>query len=131
MACVLVQDPCNPYAVELMDRLYRRHGHRAVCFFTDRRIRARAERAVPALRSEAVAASYDVPLRHLARFADFVRRRYDVAGVVPFNEDTVMPSAQLADWLELGWNPLETMRRFRDKHALKQYLRTAHPHLRM
>ncbi len=131
MASVLVQDPVHPYAVHLMQHVHRRYGHRAVCFFTDRRRRLRDERAYPALRSPIVEATYDVPLDQLASFADRVRSRHEIVGILPFNEETLLPSSQLADWLGLRWNPLETIRRYRDKHALKELLRLRSPKIRM
>ncbi|MDP9033440.1 MAG: ATP-grasp domain-containing protein [Myxococcota bacterium] len=131
MPCVLVQDPCHPYATRLMDVLERRYGYRSVCFFTDHRVRAQAESQNSGLWARTVEAAYDVPLRELPRFADTVRQRHAIAGIIPFNEPTVLPASQLAEWLGLGWNKLETMRRFRDKHALKQFLRESCPELRV
>jgi hypothetical protein len=131
MTCVLVQDPLHPYAVHLMELVFRRYGHRSVCFFTDGASRAQHERAYPTLRTELVEANYHVSLDELPRFAESVRRRHGVVGVLPFNEQTVLASAQLADALGLGWNRLETMLRFRDKYAMKQFLRERHPHMRV
>jgi hypothetical protein len=131
MSCVLFQDPIHPYAVHLMQHVHRRYGHRAVCFYTQRRRRLLYERSYPALRSPIVEASYDVALHDLARFAERVRKRHDIVGVLPFNEETLLPSSQLAEWLALGWNQLDSIRRFRDKHALKEFLRVRCPGIRM
>jgi hypothetical protein len=114
-----------------MELAHRRHGHRSVCFFTDRRTRARFEGEYPLLRSPIVEARYDVDLRELRGFADFVRSRHEIAGVLPFNEEAVIPAARLSDWLAVGWNTLETMLRFRDKYAFKQHIRETCPHIRM
>ncbi|MDP9152391.1 MAG: ATP-grasp domain-containing protein [Myxococcota bacterium] len=114
-----------------MEVLERRYGYRSVCFFTDHRARAQAESQNAGVWARTVEATYDVPLRELPRFAETVRQRHAIAGIVPFNEPTVLPASQLAEWLGLGWNKLETMHRFRDKHALKQFLRESRPQLRV
>jgi hypothetical protein len=131
MASALFQDPCHPYAVHLIELLHRRHGHRAVCFFTDRKMRVREASAYPTLRSPLVEAVYDVSIDALGPFAERLRRRHDIVGVVPFAEPTVLAAAELAERLDLGWNDVETIRRFRDKHALKEHLRAHYPQIRV
>jgi hypothetical protein len=131
MAAVLVQDPLHPYAARFLEILHERHGHKAVCFFTDRRAKARARTGGATLPPAAIEATYDVSLQDLDAFADEVRRRHQVVGVLPFMEPAVLPAAQLASRLGLRWNCLETVRRFRDKHALKEFLRTRHPEIRV
>lgn len=131
MSSVLVQDPQHPYAVHLIQHVHRRYGHRAVCFFTDRRRRAVHERSYPALGTATVEATYDVALHELETFAERVRSRHDIVGILPFNEETLLPSSQLADWLGVGSNPIDTIRRYRDKYALKELIRLRRPDIRM
>jgi hypothetical protein len=119
----LIQDPHHEYAVRFIDHLFRKHGHRAVCFYTDRAHRLRQEREFQILASDRIAASYDVPLDELETFAQHVRAHYDIAGIIPFNEPAVLPAAQLAALLDLDCPQQEVMPRFRDKHAMKEHLR--------
>lgn len=60
-----------------------------------------------------------------------VSRTCEIAAVLPYNEETVLTAAELAEQLGLEWNRLEVMRRFRDKFALKEHLRRQRPDLRL
>jgi hypothetical protein len=131
MPSVLIQDPHHPYAEHLIKLCHERYGLSAVCFFTDPKARALYAHAYPTLRSPLVEAVYDIRLQELEGFAERLRNRHEIVGVVPFLEPTVLPAALLAERLKLGWNRLETMRRFRDKHALKEHLRVQHPNVRV
>lgn len=131
MASVLLQDPYHPYAVRFIELLHDKYGHGAVCFFTDRRTRVCNAAAFPALRSPLVEAVYDVSLDDLAGFAERVKQRHAIAGVVPFAEPTVLAAAELSERLGLGWNDRATVERFRDKYAFKEHLRAHHPHVRV
>jgi hypothetical protein len=102
-----------------------------VCFYTDLRERLFHQANYPILRSECVAASYDVSARDLSTFAAHVAHAHNVTAILPFNEPTVAPAVELARLLNLGWAQPEVVRRFHDKFALKEYVRNNHPHVRM
>jgi hypothetical protein len=127
----LIQDPFHEYATRFVEHIYRKYGYRAICFYTDRRRRLREERNYPILRSQCVAASYDIPADSLGHFASYVRSRHRVAGVIPFNEITLRSAIELATGLELSWVQPREMRRIQDKFALKDQLRREHSHIRI
>jgi hypothetical protein len=127
----LIQDPHHEYAARFIEHLYETFGYRAVCFYTDRRERLFHQPDYPVLRSECVAASYDISARDLARFSAHVASAHSITAVIPFNEPTVGPAVELARLLGLGWAQPDVMRRFHDKFALKDYIRANHPDVRM
>src|SRR3954470_3406459 len=129
--CYLIQDPYHPYAASFIDVIYRTWGHRAVCLYTDDKVRFYEQPAFPILDSDLVAASIDLGDEGLEAAARRLRRRFDIAGVVPFSEQTVAHAAELAGLLGLSWCPAPVLRRFRDKFALKEYVRARHPKVRM
>jgi hypothetical protein len=122
----LIQDPYDLDAQLFIGAMFRHFGMRPVCFYTDPKARFYGERMFPVLRSCGIERAYDVSLDDLAAFAQQVSEEYDVAAVVPYREDTVEVAAELCRHLDLGWNPADVVARFRDKHALKAYLRQ-HP----
>lgn len=122
----LIQDPYDTDAQRFIAAMFRYFGMRPVCFYTDPKARYYGERAFPMLRSSEVEASFDVSLADLGPFAAAVQRKYDIAAIIPYREDVVEVAAELCKHLELRWNAPETIARFRDKHALKSYLRR-HP----
>lgn len=130
-ASFLIQDPCHEYAVRFIERIHRRFGMRAICFYTDRRARLRRVPQFPLLKSDLVTASYDVSRTDLVRFAAHLREHYRVAGVVPVNEPAVRPAAELGELLGLSWAQPAAVRRVCDKLAFKGYLRERHPHIRI
>ncbi len=127
----LIQDPHHEYAARFIEHLYKTYRYRAVCFYSDRRERLFHQRDFPVLRSECVAASYDVGTRDLSKFATHVAATHNVAAVLPFNEPTVAPAVELARLLQLAWAQPEVMRRFHDKFALKEHIRAHAPDVRM
>ena len=129
--CVLIQDPCHPYALHFLELLQRKYGLRAICFYTNLRERIRNAPQYPLLSSDMVEAAYDVRPDTLSEFATHLKAHYEIAAVIPFGEPTVLNAVELAQRLNLSWAQPEVMRRFRDKFALKDYLREQHPSLRM
>ena len=127
----LIQDPYDDDAVRFIRTLFTYFGLRPICFYSDRKQRYYGEHRYPILTSERIEASYDVDLANLTPFADEVRRRYEVLGVIPYREDTVEVAADLCALFDFGWNSAETLRRFRDKHALKTFLRQSNATLRV
>jgi ATP-grasp domain len=127
----LIQDPHHEYAARFIEHLYHSFGYRAVCFYTDRGERLFHQPDYPILRSECVAASYDVSVRDLSKFASHIAANHRVVAVLPFNEPTVAPAVELARLLDLSWAQPDVMRRFHDKFALKEYIRGTHPEVPM
>ncbi len=120
---IVLQDPYHPYAVRFL-ALARERGLRAVCVYTDAADMARNIRKFPELAGPDVAASYLIEGRSLEDVAAHLRRQHRVVAVVPHAEPTVLPLARLAELLDLPWAQPGVLERFRDKHALKSYLRS-------
>ena len=130
-ATYLIQDPYDEDALQFINTIFTYFGLRPVCFYTDRKGRFYGERRYPFLLGDRIEARYDVQLGELSAFAVSVRNRYQVLGVIPYREDTVEVAAELCGLLELDWNPAETVRRFRDKHALKSFVSSQDPGVRV
>jgi hypothetical protein len=122
-ATYLIQDPYDEDALQFIRTIFTYFGLRPICFYTDRKARFYGERRYPLLTGARIEARYDVDLADLPSFTSQLEQRYDVLGVVPYGESTVEVAAELCELLALNWNPAETVRRFRDKHALKTYVR--------
>jgi hypothetical protein len=130
-AQVLILDPHNEYGVLFIESIYRRHGRPSVCLCTNRRERLACQDALNRLAPEWVAASYDIEDVPKGQLAAQLRARHRIQAVIPFDELSVLPAVELASRLGLTWPQPEIMRRFRNKAALKQYLRDTTPHLRI
>ena len=71
-----------------------------------------------------MSASYLVEGRSPEEVAEQMRRGHRVvAAVVPHAEPTVLGLGRVAELLELPWAQPGVLERFRDKHALKSFLR--------
>jgi hypothetical protein len=130
-AVFLIRDPLHEYADRLITLIHRQHGYRAVCFFTDKKLRSYLARNHPVLTSDAVLASHDISRDDMRGFARRIRAEHEVAGVVPYSEECVSPAAELDHALGLRWNDSGVVRRFRDKFAMKEHIRRVDPSLRM
>lgn len=121
---VVLLDPDHPYAgrfSEVCDRLW---GVGTVCVYTDTSRWERAHAATWFARPRAVLAHYSAESGSLASAAEDLRRRHDVLAVIPHNELRVEPAVTLAEALGIAWADPNDVRRFRDKSALKQHLRS-------
>ena len=127
----LIQDPYDPYAIEFITTIFTYFGLRPVCIHTDAKGRYYGEREYPMLKSTMVEASYDADLNDLTGLARRIDERYDVVGVVPWGEVQVAPAAELCALLGIEWNDPEVLARFRDKHALKEYVGKVAPDVRV
>ena len=130
-ATYLIQDPYDDDALQFIRTLFTYFGLRPVCFYTDRKGRVYGERKYPELQGDRIEARYDVDLADLPGFVREVKRRYNVLGVIPYREDTIELAAKLCGLLGLDWNPAETVARFRDKHALKTFVKGQDPNVRV
>ena len=120
---IVLQDPYHPYAVRFIS-LARERGLSTVCLYTDAADMARNIGKFPVLAGPDVSASYLVEGRSLEDVAAHLRRAHRVVAVVPHGEPAVLPLARLAELLDLPWAQPGVLERFRDKHALKAYLRS-------
>ena len=130
-ATYLIQDPYDDDALQFIRTIFTYFGLRPVCFYTNRKGRVYGERRYPELRGDRIEARYDVDLDDLPSFVREMKRRYDVRGVIPYREDTLELAAELSGLLGLDWNPAETVARFRNKHALKSFVKSQDPAVRV
>jgi biotin carboxylase len=128
---IVLVNPCHEYAVRFVELAFERYHCQTVCVYTDPRERAAAERRFAILRSRAVAGRHRLDRRGLVDLAARIREWHRPLAVVPFSEQVVGVSSELSAALGLDWNRLEVMRRFRDKFALKQFLRASRPDIRV
>lgn len=121
---VVLMRPYIDYARLLMPLIWERYGLRTVAVFTDpvglRKNFLRARE----LRAPYVSASYLASEQHLDPLVDVLRRDHDIRAVVPVGEADVLPLARIGDALGLEGSDLEVRSRFRDKGALKEFLRS-------
>lgn len=120
---IVLQDPYHPYA-ERFIALARAEGLRTVALYTDAEDMARNIRKFPVLAGPDISASYLVEARSLEDVAAHLQRAHHVVAVVPHGEPTVLGLGRLAELLGLPWAQPDVLPRFRDKHALKTYLRS-------
>lgn len=119
---IVLFNPIHPYAVRFLELAHRR-GMRTVVLWTNLDKRSGTWR-FPVLRSRAVAANLTVGTDPVAlgAVAEHLAGHYEVAAVVPHNEEAVEWCIVLATHLGHSWAQPEVMSRFRDKHALKRHL---------
>lgn len=120
---IVLQDPYHPYAEKFI-ALARAEGLRTVALYTDAQDMARNIRKFPVLAGPDISASYLVQGRSLEDVAAHLQRAHQVVAVVPHWEPAVLPLGRLAELLELPWAQPDVLPRFRDKHALKTFLRS-------
>jgi hypothetical protein len=118
---VVLIDPGHPYAGRLAAAAQAQVDALVVCLWTGACAHDRARVPLP---DGVVAVHLDVDSLAAGDVASYLRPRYDVVGVMPHLEPLVVPAAELADALGAPWCDLHDVRRFRDKHALKQWLRS-------
>lgn len=126
----VIQDPYHEYGTRIVEHIHRRYGYRAICLFTSRAEREPAGPKATRLPSECVAADYD-----LAAGIEWVtgrlRTHHHVVAVIPFDETSLLPAAELASRLGLAWPDPVILGRFRNKFELKRHLRSTAPRIRI
>ncbi len=121
----LIIDPVGQYPRQLLHFLGGKLGKAAVAVFTDpmRQViwRDKWSRELGGYVVDTFLASEWPTWRALA--AQIRARHPQLDGVIPWDEETVLPGARLGDLLGLGWNSVEVMERCRDKAVMKDWLR--------
>lgn len=123
--------PQAEYGSRLLERLWFGHGVRALSVSAGWRDRLVLEPAFPALRSEAVAASYVLGRRDPQAALEQLGQRHRVVAVLPHHEQALLPLAKAAQRWGLGWAQPEVLPLFRDKAALKDAVRRRAPRVRL
>lgn len=127
---VLILDPDSVYGADLIDYYYCERGLRCVIGFTERRARTLAFVSVPQSHSKAVAARVNLT-NDARRDHAVLHDQFDIVAVPAYQELFVIYAAEFMQLLHRPWNPPKTVARFRDKFALKQFLRDKAPQIRM
>lgn len=115
-------DEYPAYMVEFLDRL----GRKGIAVFTDEHKLAIWRHMFEARLGPCMVDEYLIPewdgLEGLAQ-----RMREDwpepLEGIIPWEEKTIEIGAALGELLDVDWNPQEVIHRFRNKHAMKSWLR--------
>jgi len=109
------------YATAFVDCIRSRWGLEPIYFYTDPK--TRFYRSCDESWLAPAGKSYFVEPRRMSEFLEHIRQHYDVAGVVPYNEATLLTAARINSELQLNWNSQDAIALFRDKYALKNKLR--------
>jgi biotin carboxylase len=120
----LVLDPTDDYARRMVEFLAR-HGLRGVAVLTNP-VRERQWRLGWQERlAGAIDSSYSAVEGETAALAALLREDHPhgFAGIVPWDEMSVLLGAELSDLLGLGWNSRIVIERCRDKAVMKEWVR--------
>jgi hypothetical protein len=120
----LFVDPVGRYPAEILPFLARQLGEGAVAVFSSRARLALWQGKWSRQLADFVLDSYLLPaapsLRALA--AEIGARWPRLRGVVPWDEESILPGTLLAEALGLGWNSSAVIERCRDKAVMKRWL---------
>ena len=122
----IVVDPLHDYALRFIRVVTERFGYQPLCVYTERALRRTAVRDFPPLRA---LESMVVSASELEQLGRRLRDERDIAGVIPFNDVALPPSAALLLGLASSWNNASVLALLRDKFAMKEHLRTMRPQL--
>ena len=120
----LIIDPVGRYPAEMMPFLARQLDQGAVAVFSSRARLALWEgrwsrELAPCVLGVYLASEGE----RLDTLAAEIRGRFPVLeGVIPWDEESILLGAALAERLGLGWNPLAVVERCRDKAVMKRWL---------
>ena len=118
-----MHDPVHPYAPRFIEA-YARRGLRTVCLYNNPTFLRQAPHLFPDLVGPNIAANYLVDDAKLDTLAPLLKEKHHIVAVVPHVETSVLASEHLAELLDLSWAQPGVINRFRDKHSLKDYLRS-------
>ena len=120
----LIVDPLGSYAAHLMDFLNRLRFEGVAIFTSIGRLRAWEHKWIHRF-GERVVATYVAEEDRLQDLAETLDREHPggFAGIVPWDEMSILLAADLGERLELGWNPPQVIERCRDKYVMKAWLR--------
>lgn len=129
----LIVDPLGPYAARLMAFLDRLRLEGVAVFSTPMRRAGWEGKWAHRLGEHVVGthlANEETDLDELARELD--RESPDgFAGIIPWDEISILLGADLSDRLDLGWNSRKVIERCRDKYVMKSWLREHAPNVRI
>ncbi len=119
----LIQNPYHPYAYELIKRVLNKQPHLLpVVFYTNPRLRFYFRNYINLKATFPNIIEYEVKTENLTPFISFIQQKYNIVGLLPWNEQVMDTSVALLEQLKLSWNKAETIALFRDKYSLKNFL---------
>ena len=124
----LILDPTDDYARRMAEFLAR-VGLRGVGVLTSPARAGQWRHGWADRLDEQVVAAYDATDRDVGAVASRLRRDFPegFAGIVPWDEMSILFGAELAAELDVAWNPPAVIERCRDKGVMKQWLREQAP----
>ncbi len=127
----LIPTPYDDESTEFIRTIMRHFGLRPICVHFDEKAKAYGEYEHPVLTSDLIEGAVLAERNDVHSAVMKILDRYDVLGVVPFQEDTVEIAADLCEVLDLDWNAPSTLRRFRNKFEMRSHVETTSPHVRV
>jgi hypothetical protein len=128
----LIQEPYDDDAIRFIEAMFRAFGLRPVCWYRSPKDRFYGEQQYAILKSSAIEAAYNVDEADLEAFARKVAEEYEIVAAIPYREDTVEHVARMLPHLpDVDWVDGATLGRFRDKQAMKTFIRRYHPTVRV
>lgn len=128
----IITNPHDDYAAYIIQLLYSKHGLKPICVYTDRKMSFYMRQQFPILDSDIIEAEFTAEPAEFPEVVAALEGRYKILGAIPALESEVELCATFLELLGIhhGSSP-ETLRRFRHKHAMKDYVRAHAPHLRV
>lgn len=126
---VFIQNPHHSYGKEFVRIFAQKHGLKSVCNYTDERDAVVWLPRHPSLLTDDVAASLYSPPGNVESLITYLRTHFNIVAAVPHNEIVLADTVRINEALGLDWVPVQTMRRFRNKESLKEYVRQQDPNL--
>ncbi len=120
----LIFDPQHDYALALIDRLKKITDAAPIFIYTDTRSEFYSRSVWPQVRNTDAAANFYLDRSTEDEIVAAIAKKFSVVGVVPYYEKALLPASRLLGRLHNGWNSPEVLRRFRDKSAFKDHLRS-------
>lgn len=127
---LLIQDPYSSYAYDFLERIKRRRPDCIpIAFYTNarRRFFERNSLKIRTLFPDLI--EYVVPDHKFLDFVEYVSKKYNIVGVLPWSEPVVDNAVVLLQELSIPWNIPDTIRLYRNKFEFKEFLYSRDPAL--
>lgn len=126
---IFIQNPHHSYGKEFVRIFASKYGLKSVCSYTDERDAKVWLPRHPSLLTNDVAASLYSPPANVESLIEFLQANYNIVAAIPHNEIVLANTVRINEALGLDWVPAKTMRRFRNKESLKEFVRQQDPNL--
>lgn len=120
---VFIQNPHHSYGPEYVRIFAQEYGLTSVCNYTDARDAKIHVPLYPVLLSDCVAANLTSLTRNVESLVRYLHDNFNIVAAVPHNEVVLADTTRVNEEFTLDWVPHETLSRFRNKQALKEFVR--------